>query len=276
MNPKVLTVLVVFAGVYALVCLLMFLFQSRFVYYPDSTDLGSPEDLGLAYRDVSLRTADGVRLHAWFLPGDPGMPALLFCHGNAGNVTGRLESLALFREMGLSVMIFDYRGYGKSEGSPSEEGTYADAGAAWDYLTGEAGFAPEKVVILGRSLGGAVAVELATRVKPGGLIVESSFTSGARLGQEIYPWLPVMLLARNRYESADRIGTVDCPVLIVHSPQDTVVPYRHGRRLFELAREPKQFLEIRGDHNDGWAVSGTDYIRGINDFIFSRGNTSAR
>jgi len=266
-TPKLLIGLAVLAGLYAAVCLVMFFLQSRLMYFPDSTDLGSPDDLGLSYRDVTLRTEDGLSLHGWFLPGEAGNPALLFCHGNAGNITGRLESLAVFRRMGLSVLIFDYRGYGTSEGSPSEGGTYADATAAWRYLTEEAGFDSSRVVVFGRSLGGAVAVELATRVNPMALIVESSFTSAPALGQAVYPWLPVRLLARIRYDSGRRIGTVTCPVLVVHSSQDEVVPYSFGRRLFELANEPKRFLEIRGGHNDGFAVTGDDYVRSIAGFI---------
>jgi len=265
--PKLLTALAVLAGLYAAVCLVMFFLQSRLIYFPDSTDLGSPDDLGLPYRDVTLRTEDGLSLHGWFLPGEAGTPALLFCHGNAGNITGRLESLAVFRRMGFSVLIFDYRGYGRSEGSPSEGGTYADATAAWRYLTEKAGFDPDRVVVFGRSLGGAVAVELAARVNPMALIVESSFTSAPALGQAVYPWLPVRFLARIRYDSRRRIGRVTCPVLVVHSPQDEVIPYAFGRRLFELANDPKRFLEMRGGHNDGFAVTGDDYVRGIVGFI---------
>ncbi len=167
----------------------------------------------------------------------------------------------------LSVLIFDYRGYGKSGGSPSEEGTYRDADAAWGYLLHTRKVPPEKIVLFGRSLGGAVAAELARRTKPAALILESTFTSLPDLGAEIYPWLPVRVLSKFRYSTLDKIASLTCPKLIIHSPRDEIVPFGQGRALFERAAPPKTFLEIAGGHNDGFLLSETRYKEGLGIFL---------
>jgi fermentation-respiration switch protein FrsA (DUF1100 family) len=171
---------------------------------------------------------------------------VLFCHGNAGNVSHRLDTLQFFRSLGLGTLIFDYRGYGRSDGSPSEKGTYRDAEAAWRHLVEQRQIPPERIVILGRSLGGAVAARLAADQRPGALVVESAFTSVPDLAARMFPVYPVHLLARIRYNTLKWIRRVHCPVLVVHSRDDEMIPFRHGRRLFEAAPEPKEFLELRG------------------------------
>jgi hypothetical protein len=192
---------------------------------------------------------------------------LLFFHGNAGNISHRLDSIRIFADLGLDVFIFDYRGYGLSEGSPSEPGTYRDATAAWRWLTGERGLAPGQILLFGRSLGAAVALELATRVEPAGVILESAFTSVPDLGAAIYPWLPVRLLSRYRYDNLGRIASVRAPLLVVHSRGDEIVPFRQGQALFAAASEPKRFLELQGGHNDGFLASGVGYRRGLAEFL---------
>jgi len=192
---------------------------------------------------------------------------LLFLHGNAGNISHRLDSLRLFNSLGLNVLIFDYSGYGKSGGTASEQQTYADARVAWNYLTRTRGVAAGKIVIFGRSLGAGVATWLATQETPAGLILESAFTSVPALAQKFYPIFPVRWLARIRYDNAARLPTVDCPVLIAHSRDDELIPIGHGRELFGLAREPKTFLPMVGGHNDGFFVSGPSYRAGILQFI---------
>jgi fermentation-respiration switch protein FrsA (DUF1100 family) len=194
-------------------------------------------------------------------------PTLLFLHGNAGNISHRLDSIRQFHELGLAVFILDYRGYGESEGSPTETGTYDDATAAWHYLIAQRGIAPRDIVLLGRSLGANIAAELATRTRPGALIMESAFTSVPDMAATIYPWLPVRLLSRYRYDAYKQLAHISCPLLIVHSRDDEIIPFTHGQRLFECAREPKQFLELRGGHNDGFLVTGRDYLEGIGHFL---------
>ncbi len=261
--------LAILALLYLLVCLLAFLFQGKLVYFPERNLAVTPEEVGLSYQDVEFQTRDGVRLHGWLVPAPREMAVLLFCHGNAGNISGRLESVRLFHALGLTVFIFDYRGYGRSAGHPNEAGTYADTHAAWEYLTEHERVAPGRIVLFGRSLGGAVAIELATHVRPRGLIVEATFSSAVELGARAYPWLPVRQLGRIRYDSLARIGAIRCPKLFIHSLNDEVVPYTLGLKLFQRACEPKNFLKIRGNHNDGFLTSGRAYTDGLQSFLAS-------
>ena len=248
-------------------CLLMFFSQERLLYFPDPRLIATPEALGLDFESVSIGTEDDLRLHAWWIPANPARGVLLFCHGNAGNISHRLDSIRQFHELGLSVLIFDYRGYGESEGKPSEAGTYRDVTAVWRYLTGKRGIPPEKVVVFGRSLGGAVAAHLAARVEPGAVVLESAFTSVADMAARLYPWLPVRWLVRIDYPVARDIQAIRAPVLILHSPNDEIIPYDMGRTLYELAHEPKEFIELRGGHNDGWLLSEPDYSSAVDAFL---------
>jgi len=178
-------------GFYVFILLYFSVFQSRLVFFPSREVITTPGAAGLEYEDVYFKSTDGQELHGWFIPADNPRGVLLFCHGNAGNISGRIESVSLFHNLGLSVFIFDYRGYGHSRGKPSEKGTYLDAEAAWDYLTALKKIDPEKIIIFGRSLGGAVAAWLANERTPGGAIIESTFTSIKDAGSEMYPYLPV-------------------------------------------------------------------------------------
>lgn len=259
---------------YLALVVMMTLMQGRLMYMPMATLVTTPADRGLDYEEVWLTTGDDVRLHAWYLPppsaaspGDRRTPTLLFLHGNAGNISHRLESLAIFHELGLAVLILDYRGYGRSEGRPDEEGLYRDAQAGWHYLRDERGIDAEDIIIFGRSLGGAVAAWLAARKQPGGVILESAFTSAADLGAELYPWLPVRWMLRVEYDTLSAVRALSSPLLIAHSPGDEIVPFHHGRRLYDAAPGPRSLLEMRGGHNDGFVVSGEDYRRGLSDFI---------
>jgi len=264
-----MTWIVVPVAIYALVCLLVFLFQARLVYFPDRALVATPAHIGLEYEEVLFPTEDGLTLHGWFVPARSPRGVLLFCHGNAGHISHRLDSIRIFVELGLSVFIFDYRGYGKSEGSPGERGTYRDATAAYRYLTVTTGVLSEEILFFGRSLGGAVAVELATRSAPRALLLESVFTSAPDLGARVYPWLPVRWLARISYDSKGRIGRLRTPLLSIHSRDDEIVPISHGRRLYDLAADPKRFLELRGGHNEGFLVSEPQYREGLAAFLES-------
>lgn len=265
------SLMVVAALGYAGIAGLLYFAQENLVYFPDRTLAGTPADAGMKYEPVTLVTEDGLRLSGWYLPALKSRGTLLFCHGNAGNISHRLESIRQFHDLGLDVFIFDYRGYGESEGKPSEQGTYRDAEAAWRYLVEQRRVAPERRVYFGRSLGAAVAAWLATQHPPRALIVESAFTSVPDFGAEVYPWLPVRWLARLRYPTQEYLRSVQAPVLVVHSRADEIVPFRHGEALYRAANEPKELLEIRGGHNDGFLVSGKRYTEGIDAFLRKAG-----
>lgn len=252
---------------YVVIAGLLYFYQDRLVYFPERALTATPAQAGLAYEPIRFTSADGVALSGWFIPAPAARATLLFCHGNAGNISHRLESIRQFHRLGLNVFIFDYRGYGESEGVPTEAGTYRDAEAAWRYLVETRGLAPEHIVYFGRSLGAAIAAWLATQHPPRALMVESAFTSVPDFGAEIYPWLPVRSLARLRYPTQEYLRPVQTPVLIVHSREDEIVPFRHAEKLYESANAPKELLEIRGRHNDGFLVSGTHYTRGLDAFL---------
>jgi len=245
----------------------VWILQPKLLYFPERSYDATPEAIGLPYDSVSFKTADGVKIHAWYIPAEKSRGAVLFCHGNAGNISHRLFFIDLLNRMGLSVLIFDYRGYGWSEGKPSEEGTYRDAEAAWNYLVTERKFNPGEIVILGRSIGGSIAARTARERKPAALIIESAFTSVPDIGAEVYFYLPVRWLSRYDYNTLEFLKGVSCPVLIIHSPQDEIIPIHHGKRLYEAANPPKEFLEIKGSHNEGAVISGGLYTGGIDSFI---------
>ena len=248
----------------------IYLMQPRLLYYPNvpTRELtATPADTGLVYETVTLETADGVRLSSWFIPHPAPRATLLFFHGNAGNLSHRIESIRQFHHLGLAVFIIDYRGYGESEGSPTEAGTYRDAAAAWEYLVRRRDIAPQEIVIFGRSLGAAIAAELATHTRPAALIIESAFTSVPNMATRLYPWLPVRWLSRYRYDTQKALESITCPVLIIHSREDDIIPYAEGEQLYSRAREPKRFLELHGGHNDGFLVSRDAYMQGIDDFL---------
>jgi fermentation-respiration switch protein FrsA (DUF1100 family) len=242
-------------------------FERRQMYFPDRVLEFTPAEINLSYRDIYLSTPDRIRIHAWWIPAEEARGSLIFCHGNAGNISHRLESIRIFNELGLNVLIFDYRGYGKSKGSPAEKGTYLDAEAAYDYLVRQLQIPPEEIIVFGRSLGGAVAIELAREKKAAGLICEATFTSAEEMGREIYPFLPVKLLISNKYDSISKVGTIPVPKLFVHSRQDELVPFVQGEKLFRAAAPPKEFLEIRGGHGDGFLETADRYRSFLNEFL---------
>ncbi|GAB4349611.1 MAG: alpha/beta hydrolase [Gammaproteobacteria bacterium] len=244
--------------------------QSRLLFLPQlpTRAIGlTPAHYGMSYEPVRFTTSDGVALSGWWVPARESRAALLFAHGNAGNISHRLESIRLFHRLGLSVFIFDYRGYGESEGSPSETGTYRDGEAAWRYLTETRGIPARRILLFGRSLGGAIAAHVADVHPARALILESTFTSVPDFAAEQYPLFPVRLLARIRYDTRERLRRIRLPLLIVHSREDEIIPFRHGERLFADANEPKWLLPIRGGHNDGFLVSGDLYRDGIGQFL---------
>jgi hypothetical protein len=248
----------------------IYFYQPRLLFFPNipSREVEvSPGEVGLPYESVKLVTSDNVQLDGWFIPAPQARGVVLFCHGNAGNISHRLDSLLLFNKLGLSTLIFDYRGYGRSQGKPSEQGTYQDAEAAWQHLTQERGVPPQQIILFGRSLGAAVAAHSATIHTAGALIIESCFTSVPDIAADLYPFLPARLLSRLDYNAKAKLENVGCPVLIVHSPNDEIIPYKHGRALYAAAKEPKRFLELRGGHNDGFLITGKAYRDGLDRFL---------
>jgi fermentation-respiration switch protein FrsA (DUF1100 family) len=230
--------------------LAMFL-ESRLIFFPSPFPVGNWQPADLVVEDAWFESADQVRLHGWYVHHARARGALLFCHGNAGNITHRAEAVRLLHDRAaLSVLVFDYRGYGRSQGRPSESGVLADAAAARTWLARRAGIAPTQVIVFGESIGGAVAVDLAANGGARALILENTFTSLPDVAQYHFPWLPQWLL-RTRLDSRSKIGRYHGPLLQSHGDPDTVVPFKFGKQLFDAANQPKQFLRYpRCDHND--------------------------
>jgi len=265
--PAIRSIVFILVVIYAGTIIFLYLFQSRLLYFPYRNIEQTPRDIGLDYTDVVFVTRDGIKLHGWFVPAGNPRGVILMCHGNAGNISHRLETLSIFNRLGLSTFIFDYRGYGKSEGKPTEEGTYADGEAAIAWLEKRLNIDSGDIIIFGRSLGGAVAAHLARVSTPKALILESTFTSIRDIGRNLYPWIPIRVLSRFKYSTIEMIGDVRCPVLIVHSPDDELVPFSQGRQLYERASEPKEFLIITGSHNAGFLETGNVYVTGLDSFL---------
>lgn len=257
-------------SIYLLLGVMLFFMQERMIFLPRLPGRqleATPRDVGFDYVDVNFKTADGLTLHGWYIYARNPRGTVLFLHGNAGNISHRLDSVAIFHELGFNTFIIDYRGYGQSEGKPGEQGTYLDADAAWQHLLTERGEDPARIVVFGRSLGGAVAAWLATKHKPAALIVESSFTSVAEMAAHLYPYVPVRFILRLRYPVIDFVSRITCPVLIVHSRDDEIIPFAMGKALYKAAPGPKAFLELAGDHNSGFLMLPDRYRQKLAEFI---------
>ncbi len=226
----------------------------------------TPADAGWAYEEIMLDVGN-ERTHAWYIPIEKARGVVLFSHGNAGNIADRLESMELLRRLGFSVMAYDYGGYGHSTGRPSEERCYADIRAAWRELTETRGIPPGQIVLFGRSLGGAVTADLAAGVLPAAVVLESTFLSVPDMAKALFPILPARWLVSIQFANKDKVSGIRVPLLVIHSPDDSVIPFAHGRELFARARGPKQFLEIRGDHNEGFVLSMDAYLHGWETFL---------
>jgi fermentation-respiration switch protein FrsA (DUF1100 family) len=247
-----ITIFAIIAAVYIGLSVLLFLMQSRILYQPMRGYDYTPADYGLDYEKVSLSAPDGVTLAGWFVPAEGAERTVLFCHGNAGNISHRLDTLQMFHQLGLNCLIVDYRGYGDSTGKPTEIGTKIDMLAGFQWLLEEKGTRPEAIILFGRSLGGSVAAMIAKDVNPAGLVIESCFTSFDDVGAHYYPWLPVRLFSRFDYNTLEAVKQVRCPVLVIHSPGDEIIPYKFGQQIFAAANEPKQFADLAGTHNEGF------------------------
>jgi hypothetical protein len=267
------TLLAALAVAYVLLLVVLRLSESRLVYAPGERRLEPPPP-ALAAERVRIPSTDGVALVAWIIraaPADSASRWLLICHGNAGNLSnaGRPAHYAGLRALGLNLLAFDYRGYGESDGEPTERGLYDDAAAAYRYLRDVLQVPPGRIVLFGHSLGSAVAVDLATREPAAGIVLDGALASVLGRAQEVYPYLPVRWIARSRYASIEKIGRVRMPKLFLHARADEVIPFAHGRRLYESATEPKTFVALRGGHGDAFDVDSATYFGAIRAFLAS-------
>jgi len=268
---KVIAFLVCLAYVIAIVGIR--LYEPRLVYQPGARSVDPPDaSLALHERSVSFKAADSTSLSAWVIPAAgtaPDAPWVLISHGNYGNIGygGRPQFYAWFRDLGVNLFAYDYRGFGASDGSPSEAGVYADAAAAYRYLTDSLHVPPSRIVLFGHSLGTGVTIELARHVAAAGMIVEDAYTSVVDRGQEVFPLLPIRLIARSRFASIDKIGALRLPKLFLHARNDRTIPIEHGRRLFAAAAEPKEFVELNAGHADGYTADRTRYYGAVDAFI---------
>ncbi len=246
-----------------------FFLQPQLIFFPGigRDDPTTPASYGLAFEDVRILTEDGERLHAWYVPAAQARGTALLFHGNAGSIAQRIAWLPMFQKLRLNALLVEYRGYGRSSGSPSERGFYLDASAALAHLSGERATPTSRVVVFGESLGGAVAARLASEQPVGAVVLMSTFTSAPDLAAELYPFLPARLLARYEFDSLARMPRIAVPVMVAHSRDDEIVPFAHGRRLYEAASEPKAFLELSGGHNDGFIFARPDWVARLDGFL---------
>ncbi len=253
--------------------------ENRSIFYPTKEVKTTPGDEGMAYEDLTVVTPDGVRLQAWFVPaaagdnapgprGRRGRPVLIYCHGNAGNIGMRTAKLKVFHDLGLNVLLFDYRGYGKSTGRPTEQGVYRDALAVYDYLAGRANIDKDKIAAYGASLGGAVVIDLATKRRLAGLVVDSSFTSALEMAGLLYPYLPGVFMSA-RFDSVAKVKKLTVPKLFIHTRDDATVPFYIGKRLFEAALPPKVFTQLNGVHGESSVYDGERFQQAVRDFFIA-------
>ena len=269
-KSKVLLNLVLLALLgYGAITLLVYLFQARLLYFPEiARDITTtPRATELPFEDVWLDHASGARVHGWYVPRPQAKGVALLMHGNAGSIGGRLDWLRMFYDLGYASLIVDYRGYGRSGGSPSEAGTYEDARAAWDHLVLARGWRAQDIVVVGESLGGPIAAHLAAAVTPRALFLHSTFTSVPDLAAQIYWFLPVRWISRFRYDTRASLDAVTVPILIAHSPDDEIVPYTHGRALYDHAKPPKRFVELQGGHNAAFVFARREWTDALARFL---------
>ena len=233
----------------------MYLFQGKLIFLPSSDLIVTPQDAGLNAEDVWIETGDGEQLHGWYFPNNSAEYVVVLSHGNAGNISNRIDIAKFLQEIGVSVLIYDYRGYGQSSGEPSEEGFYSDIEAVINYLKTEEKYSEQRMILYGRSLGGAVASYAASKFDVSGLVLDSAFKNLKAMVSDLYPFVPAFL-ASYEFPTEQYLQQLSgMPVMIMHSPNDTIVDISHGRALFEIAKEPKTFVELRGGHNDSFHAS---------------------
>ena len=265
-------IIISFVVFYLAILIYVYFSQDSLFFYPSKEHQISPDELNIEYQDLYLKHDNGEKINAWYF--EPPITnenqierTIIFCHGNAGNISGRLETVQFLLQFDLNILLFDYRGYGKSDGVPSEEKMYQDAKLCYEFLIHEKKMSPTEIIIFGRSLGGAVAVDLAAQVKCGGLVVESSFNSSLDIAKKSFPYLPVGLLMKYKFDSSIKIKKINCPVLVGHSPEDEIIPFQLGVNLYEAAISPKEFYELSCGHNDREYYSDEIYREKLNKIL---------
>lgn len=253
--------------VYILLLAVLYLFQGQILFLPEREFYRTPSSMGLEAEEVWVEAADGVKVHGWYFEHPGSEQIVILSHGNAGNISGRLEIAEMFLNLGVSFLMYDYRGYGKSEGRPTEKGLYRDISAVIDFSQKEKNFKPENIILYGRSLGGAVAAYGAKTHKVGGLVLDSVFTDVPSMAKTYYPIVPEFMI-RYRFSAINFLNDIEgIPVMILHSRDDEIVPYSHGENLYEAANDPKQFVELRGGHNSVFLTSYRRIKQNWNDYL---------
>jgi fermentation-respiration switch protein FrsA (DUF1100 family) len=256
---------------YVLVLVLVRVYESRLIFFPDYPGRleGDWHPLGLNVEDVWLTTSDGVKLHAWWIPDDKTRFTVLAFHGNASNIANRAPTYEFLRESHVNILALEYRGYGRSDGKPSEAGIYRDAEAAYDFLVNSKGIDGRTIVSFGQSLGTAVATRLATRRQVAGVVLEAPFPSASRVARKVFWFLPgVSLLTYGQFDTRARLKEIRTPVLIVHCSQDPVIPFQFGREVYEAAHPPKKFLQVNGYcHEESSIIAPAQYRAALQEFL---------
>jgi len=243
--------------------------QPHMVFYPLRKIEQTPDQWGMKYQNVTLSSTAGHKIHGWYIPGKNPNRVLLFFHGNGGNISHRQDSIEIFHHLGLNVFIIDYQGYGKSEGTPGEQAMYDDGRAAFDYLATARKFPKKDIVVFGRSLGGAVAARVAAEKQPGAVVLESTFASLPDVASYYFPFMSKIVLTRYRFNSVKQVKNIHKPLLVLHSRQDDVIPFQSGVKLYNAANNPRLFVEIVGDHNNGFMQSQPAYEDVLGSFLLS-------
>ncbi|MFO7844953.1 MAG: alpha/beta hydrolase [Balneolaceae bacterium] len=272
MNKIFLKALLFLLAGYLVIVGLLTLFQNQLIFHPSGELWETPESLNMEWSEHRVETSDGVTLHGWMIGEPEGQPVVVFSHGNAGNISGRIEIAKTIAEQGSAVFLYDYRGYGNSEGSPSEEGIYEDGKSVTRYLRDELGISPVQMVFYGKSLGGAVAARQAAEFRGTGLVLDSVFTSGKDIATDIYPFIPGFLVAVDFPVDDDIRRTGAERILIMHARDDRIIPFRHGEKLYRIAVETAggeqvTFTELRGGHNTGFSQSKNLYREAWSEFL---------
>ncbi|MBN1548937.1 MAG: alpha/beta hydrolase [Syntrophaceae bacterium] len=245
--------------------------ESHSVFYPSKDVQRTPKDVGISYEEVTIPTADGISLNAWLVRGSPRSKSIvIYCHGNAGNIGNRIYRLKVFHDLGLNVLLFDYRGFGKSTGRPSEQGIYEDAAAVYDYLANRPDVDCHHIAAYGKSIGGAVVIDLATKRSLAGFVVDSSFSSARDMAELLYPGLPAWFVTY-RFDSVSKVRNLKIPKLFIHNPDDGIVPLVIGQRLFAAAAQPKIFVPMRGGHGQGLVYDTRKFSQTLQVFMMSIG-----